>query len=552
MEARNRQLQEWFSEIREGTLVLPRFQRFEAWSLQNVATLLNTILQGLPVGSLLVYRAPESDAFVCRPLAGVTHPASKGADYLLDGQQRLTALWRSLHNNYENRRFFLCMEKDEETGLPYYVDSEALHFNKKTKKWYPEWVKDPVQLWKQKRIPLEVFCPGTEGEDEFSKWLEKCEGDKNVIISLSKLRTTIASYKLPYLSLSDNTPKHVALDVFIKMNTTAAPLTTYDIVVAQVEAQIDQSLHELVGDIRESTPEIESYAKPEDLILNTSAYLQEKSPSNSNFLQMGFAGQMIANWDILVSGIRKAIAFLEEERIFDAQRLPSEVILPVICALWARAPEYGDREGQARSLMRRYIWRAFFTDRYERTTTSRSLTDYRQVLAAMNGSSEKPVIFNDAEHPLPVIDELINAGWPTRKDRLSRAILALSLRSGGLDLADGSAVTRENLLKREYHHLFPNARLKKAGRSEKEIFRSLNNALVTWKTNRTISDKEPEHYLAERRDGTNLGEVELRYRLNSHIIPYDEMIAGDYDAFINKRAEMITKAMQSISNGESI
>ncbi len=552
MDARNRQLQEWFSEIRQGALVLPRFQRFEAWSLQNVTTLLNTILQGLPVGSLLVYRSAETDAFVCRPLAGVTHQATRGADYLLDGQQRLTALWRSLHNNYDNRRFFLCLEHDEETGQPYYVESVGLHFNNKTKKWYPDWVKDPIQLWHKKMIPLEVFCPGTEGEEEFSKWLDKCPADKTVIISLSKIRTAIASYKLPYLSLAENTPKHVALDVFIKMNTTAAPLTTYDIVVAQVEAQLDQPLHELVGDIRESTPEIESYAKPEDLILQTSAFLQDRMPSNSFFLQKKFADQMIANWDTLVSGIRRAIIFLEEERIYDAQRLPSEVILPVICALWARAPEYGDAEGRVRSLLRQYIWRAFFTDRYERTTASRSLIDYRQISEVIHGGTEVPTIFNDAEHPLPEIEELISAGWPTRKDRLPRAILALSLRAGGLDLADGSAVTRENLLKREYHHLYPNARLKQAGYPEKEIFRALNNALVTWKTNRTISAKEPEQYLAERREGTSLGEGEIRHRLNSHLIPYDEMIAGNYDSFIAKRAEIVANAMRAVCYGHSL
>lgn len=551
MEARNRQLQEWFSQIREGSLVLPRFQRFEAWSLQNVATLLNTVLQGLPVGSLLVYRSSESGAFVCRQLAGVDHAMSEGADYLLDGQQRLTALWRALHNNYENHRFFLRLKPSEEFSLPYFVDSKALYFKKKTQKWYPEWIQSRVELWKWKGIPLEVFCPGTEGEQEFSKWLEECEADKNVFIQLSKLRTVFASYNLPYLALSESTPKEVALDVFIKMNTTAAPLSTYDIIVAQVEAQIDQSLHDLVGDIRESTPEIESYAKPEDLVLSASAFLQDRQPNNTTFLQKGFSEQMIENWDNLVTGIRKAIAFLEEERIYDAKRLPSEVILPVICALWAHAPEYGDEEGQARTLLRKYIWRAFFSDRYERTTQSRSLTDYRQIKTAIAGKETPVDIFNEEEHPLPQIEELLTAGWPIRKDRLARAILATSLRSGGLDLADGSIVTRENVLKREYHHLFPNARLKREGRSEREIFRSLNNALVTWKTNRKISDKEPEHYLAERRDGTDLGEDEIRHRLNSHLIPYDEMTSGDYDAFLTKRAEMMYAAMINLCNGRA-
>ena len=50
-------------------------------------------------------------------------------------------------------------------------------------------------------------------------------------------------FNLPYLSLPVSTKKDTALDVFIKMNSSAAPLSTYDIVVAQVEAGMGKSLH---------------------------------------------------------------------------------------------------------------------------------------------------------------------------------------------------------------------------------------------------------------------------------------------------------------------
>lgn len=197
------------------------------------------------------------------------------------------------------------------------------------------------------------------------------------------------------------------------------------------------------------------------------------------------------------------------------------------------------------------MWRAFVTDRYERATSSRSLVDYRQMRARLAGDGLIPEIFNEEQYPLPRVEELLDAAWPKRKDRLGRAVLAMSLRSGGLDLADGSTVSRENLGKREYHHLFPNARLQREGRSEREIFRSLNCALVTWKTNRHISDKEPERYLAERFDGTELGEEEIRQRLSTHLIPFEAMTAGDYDAFLMARAEMVHQSMLALCDGRS-
>jgi hypothetical protein len=169
-----------------------------------------------------------------------------------------------------------------------------------------------------------------------------------------------------------------------------------------------------------------------------------------------------------------------------------------------------------------------------------------RALIARTGSPQ-PTILDDEQYPLPQTDELIAARWPTNKDRLGRAILALALRQGGLDLADGSTVSRANLPKREYHHLFPDAHLARLGIADAEIYRSLNCALVTWQTNRSISDKEPERYLAERRKCISeekcIIEEEVRQRLSSHLIPYDEMIAGCYQAFLKKRAALVQEKM---------
>ena len=78
-----------------------------------------------------------------------------------------------------------------------------------------------------------------------------------------KIRQAFASFNLPFLSLPVSTPKETALDVFIKMNTSATPLSTYDIVVAQVEAAMGKSLHDLVALVREACPTIAEYYTPD-------------------------------------------------------------------------------------------------------------------------------------------------------------------------------------------------------------------------------------------------------------------------------------------------
>jgi hypothetical protein len=180
---------------------------------------------------------------------------------------------------------------------------------------------------------------------------------------------------------------------------------------------------------------------------------------------------------------------------------------------------------------------------------SRSLADFIQLKPLLSTSSTPQFvsdIFDDTKHPLPQIEELVDAGWPVSKERVARAILALALKQGGCDLADGATVSRANLSKREYHHLFPDAHLTRLGESSERIYLSLNCALVTWQTNRHIKDKTPERYLGERRDGTGLGEAEVRARLATHLIPFDEMLSNDYQAFLNKRASILFGAMTKL------
>ena len=47
-----------------------------------------------------------------------------------------------------------------------------------------------------------------------------------------------------------------------------------------------------------------------------------------------------------------------------------------------------------------------------------------------------------------------------------------------------------------------------------------------------------------------LGEREIGERLASHLIPYDEMVRGDYDAFLIKRAELVYSAMNRLCQSD--
>src|SRR5690349_18311192 len=107
--ARDRNLGEWYEQIRAGRLKLPRFQRFEAWDRGRVLGFLNTIIQNLPVGVTLLLEVGDKEKFVSRYVATAPETAARVNEHLLDGQQRLTAFWRAMHNNYEGELYFVYL-----------------------------------------------------------------------------------------------------------------------------------------------------------------------------------------------------------------------------------------------------------------------------------------------------------------------------------------------------------------------------------------------------------------------------------------------------------
>ena len=92
--AQDRPIQVWFQRIQNGEIKLPRFQRHQAWDKNRICSLLDTVTKNLPLGVTLLLNVNE-EQFVSRYLATAPETSVRVTEHLLDGQQRLTALWRT-------------------------------------------------------------------------------------------------------------------------------------------------------------------------------------------------------------------------------------------------------------------------------------------------------------------------------------------------------------------------------------------------------------------------------------------------------------------------
>jgi len=576
MHAHDRFLPEWFNRIRSRQITLPRFQRFMAWGHGEVSGLLTTVLRGLPSGATLILEVGDEEKFKSRTMVDAPESGEKVTEQLLDGQQRLTALWRSLHDKYPDRSYLIGFEDDPGDGstkLPYVYGQARWRKNGSR---YPMWVDDPKECWNRGFIPITLLRPD-DILPEIRQWIATSVGNDHdrkdkLFDEIIALRDKVKAFNLPYLALPAKTPKEVALDVFIKMNTSSVHLSTYDIVVALVEEETGKSLHEHVDALNMAVPRAAEYADLPSLVLDVVALRQDRIPSQAGYRGIDYT-RMLNEWDSVVKSIKGMVSFLEDESIFDAQRLPSYTAIPILAAMWEHLPTQPDKLGNARLLLRKYLWRAFLTSRYEQSSTSNALQDYRGLRKVLcDGAAEDVVpILNLESYPLPSKEMVLQADWPKRKSILGRGLLSLQLKCGAEDLADGARATVATITSkehpREYHHLFPAATLDDAGIPDEQVFRALNCALVTWRTNRTISDKDPITYLKERADNCTLGEEEMKRRLRTHLIPYARLAVGydgipdderrgrvknDYDAFLSARAEVLAKAAHRACEGKAL
>lgn len=559
MEARSRSIEAWFTAIEQGQIKLPRFQRHEAWRPQQISGLFENILRApsLPIGVLLILEVGDNELFHSRPIVGAPSLKAKPNMQLLDGQQRMTALWRALTDDYTELKAFVRLlpnpEKPDE-------EDEASPAVEIVKRWdrkgvlQPVWASDPVAAIARGLAPLSIFRPGAEGEANFKAWRDKLREGQAYTDEIgdyaSELRKRVLSYTLPFLSLPVGTSRETALEVFINMNTSASPLTDYDIVVAQVEEGAGESLHDKVEGLLASSPAAKDYGAIEDVLLSVAALLLDKPPLKKTYLEPDFGAGLAKVWPQVEAGVDRGLQFLADEGLLNEKTLPSEVALYLTCALWAVAADLKhDHEGNARSLIRKTLWRVCWTDRYGKTATTRAYADFKVLRPLIRGESDaQPELFDETVYRLPDVEEIKLAGWPVRKERLPRAILGTSLRRKAQDFADGTPINRSNMGKRELDHLY-SFKFMQVDRDSPLVNRAINCALISSVTNRNKSGDPPSKFISDRANAAKLGAEMVRWRLATHLVPYDALIADDYEAFLTERAKLIEADMKTLCNG---
>lgn len=149
-EARGFRVEQLLQEARDGRLRIPAFQRPLRWRSKNVIEFFDSIRRGFPIGELLLSRDQAEAANVTYGPFSIDAEAQPSALWVVDGQQRITALvatllrpevtprgdfW-SIWYDLEDEEFRLLLKREAEpTWMPLNVLCDSV----KQLKWIRNW-----------------------------------------------------------------------------------------------------------------------------------------------------------------------------------------------------------------------------------------------------------------------------------------------------------------------------------------------------------------------------------------------------------------------------
>ncbi len=204
-------LEELVSAVRHGEIRLPKFQRPFVWDRTDMLNLLDSIYNGYPIGSILLWHSSErlkSEKSIEGFKVDTTAIDNYPTNYLLDGQQRLTTLCGALYwegsDSNSMWRIFFDLEKEQFTYAKDPIGEHLFPLNRLIKT--SDFIKQ---------------CMKFESSVHARRYYEKAE----------KLLQSIKDYKVAVVKIGDISLDEVA-PIFERINSTGRKLTMVDLMRA--------------------------------------------------------------------------------------------------------------------------------------------------------------------------------------------------------------------------------------------------------------------------------------------------------------------------------
>lgn len=350
-----------------GLLALPEFQRPFVWEPNRVLDLLDSVLNGWPVGSLLLLEGPQP--FKIREIEGAPKVFDEEVEfYLLDGQQRVTALYHALTGT-SRTVYFADFDEVDEDGRP--------RLRWAPRRTFADGNSGSMKISFELLLQPDAFDLALEGAtSQMAEWML----DARRMFTSDDSGST---YRLPAIVMEQSISLEALTRIFETLNRTGVRLNSFDLMVAVLypsgfnlreEWQTAQAQHGLLDLFETSGLEILKLIALWQREIDLTSKERPASRRVTGIRQRDVLNIPPSSveefWPRAVQAYSRALMFVRNELgVQDGDGLPSDTMVLTMAYFLER--------GTSTPALVRWFWSSIAMQTYAQGANTQILTDIR-------------------------------------------------------------------------------------------------------------------------------------------------------------------------------
>lgn len=576
-------IQTLLTQLDNREILIPEIQRPFVWSTNQVSDFINSLYRGYPVGYLITWL--KSDV----PVRGGDQSTR---EYLLiDGQQRMMALWTALYGKEILNKNY----KRQIIKISFHPVDEVFEVKKNSYENDPKWIEDISIIFRTHTgvvNSINTYC-------EQNPTVDRSNVDRN-INRLSGIRDN----KIGVIELNSALNGETVADIFYHINSKGVRLTSHDYIMSKMAAieqynspklrkTIDYFCH--LAAVPEEFDNLAADSEFADSdYFRGIAWLSDNRnrtdrlyiPTYTDMLRVVFTSEFkrgdlgdlvdrLSNdsaentFEKLENGIQnyinetnfnrfvmilKSAGFVNPSMVTAMNAVNSAYILFLTLRTQNVDPD------QIEKLVRRWFVMSVLTGRYSRAPQSTFGEDIRGITLEEN---ENTSVYQKAKSYLDSLERigLSDAFWdelPQKMQTSTKGVYFNMFLASQVFQNDkgflSHTMTVDNLLRglRHIHHIFPQDYLDDNDIPKKDQNQIANLVVMQGETNISLRNTHPAAYFSELRTRCENGESayggindleELEKNLKAHCIPQGDNIKNfeieNYDKFLEERRKLM-------------
>ena len=342
------------ARVADGRIRVPNFQRPLRWRAEDVVKLFDSVLRGYPVGALLFWRHPFEAGEVTVGGAVLAVSATTDGWYIVDGQQRTTALAAALLE--------LNHQADKRWKVSYWPDTRAFASDAE---------RTPVT---GKSVPLSVL-----GDlRRLGRWFRDCTLSEVEQQDVERVQQRILDYSLPAYLMETEDPEPLR-GVFARLNSSGVGMRAVEVFDALLGKDADATASRPASllDRLQSACDLDYFGlPPREEVLKALLAMSGHDPSKRlEKLGETAASTLVPEADV-TTALRRTVAFLQaphNDPELPGAGIPTYAFLPypvvfAILAKWFHV--FPEPDFSTRQLLSRWVWRGVSTGVHQRAAVS--------------------------------------------------------------------------------------------------------------------------------------------------------------------------------------